>query len=104
MHPTVELNLSLILFLPWFAILGTLFWVYPRHPRTTARTLFDLAALVVSVVAFVFAMHWSMDIADRSFGRMWPHVLATSVGYGVFLAVLTLAFFVRRAWLRRVLV
>lgn len=104
MHPTVELNLSLILFLPWFLILGTLFWVYPRHPRTAARTLFDLAALAVSVVAFVFAMHWSMDVADRSFGRMWPHVLATSVGYGVFLAVLTLAFFVRRAWLRRVLV
>lgn len=101
MHPTVELNLSLILFLPWFAILGTLYWVYPRQPRTAARRLFDVAALAVSVVAFVFAMHWSMEVADRSHGRMWPHVLATSLGYGVFLAVITVAFLVRRRWLRR---
>jgi hypothetical protein len=32
---------------------------------------------------------------------MWPQVLATSVGYGVFLLSMTLAFFARRVWLRR---
>jgi hypothetical protein len=32
---------------------------------------------------------------------MWPQILATSAGYGVFLAVLVAAIFVRRAWLRR---
>ena len=31
---------------------------------------------------------------------MWPQVLATSLGYGVFLAVITLAWFLRRRWLR----
>ena len=29
MNAQIEVNLSLILFFPWFAILGVLFWVYP---------------------------------------------------------------------------
>ena len=41
-----------------------------------------------------------MRIADRQYGEMWPQVLATSLGYGVFLAVIALAFFLRRRWLR----
>lgn len=101
MNAFAELNLALILFLPWFLILGVLYWVYPRQPRHAARVLFDIAALVLSTAAFVWCIHWSQDIADRSYGRMWPQVLATSLGYGVFLAMMTTAFFVRRAWLRR---
>ncbi|GAA4786005.1 hypothetical protein [Lysobacter hankyongensis] len=101
MHPTVELNLALILFLPWFLILGALYWIYPRRPRPAARIVFDLGALALATAAFLLSMHWSMEIADRRHGHMWPQVLATSVGYGVWLAMMTLAFFVRRAWLRR---
>ncbi|MFZ5635867.1 MAG: hypothetical protein ACOY82_04705 [Pseudomonadota bacterium] len=101
MNAAVQLNLALILFLPWFLILGALYWLFPRRPRNAARIAFDLAALALSVVAFVIAIHWSQDIADTRYGRMWPQVLATSVGYGVFLAIMTAAFLVRRAWLRR---
>lgn len=101
MSAAVQLNLALILFLPWFLILGALYWLFPRQPRNAARIAFDLAALALSVVAFVAAIHWSQDIADTRYGRMWPQVLATSVGYGVFLAIMTAAFLVRRAWLRR---
>ena len=101
MNAFAELNLALILFLPWFLILGVLYWVYPRQPRHAARVLFDLAALALSTAAFVWSIYWSQDIADRSHGRMWPQILATSLGYGVFLAAMTTAFFVRRAWLRR---
>lgn len=101
MNAAVQLNLALILFLPWFLILGALYWLFPRQPRNAARIAFDLAALALSVVAFVVAIHWSQDIADTRYGRMWPQVLATSVGYGVFLAIMTAAFLVRRAWLRR---
>lgn len=101
MTPGIQLNLALILFLPWFLILGALYWLFPRRPRGAARIAFDLVALALSTVAFVVAIHWSHDIADGRYGRMWPQVLATSVGYGVFLAVLTAAFFMRRAWLRR---
>jgi hypothetical protein len=30
--PAVELHLSLILFLPWFAVLGALYWLFPHAP------------------------------------------------------------------------
>lgn len=98
----VELNLALILFLPWFAILGALFWLYPRRPRNPARKLFDAVSLAVSVCAFVLAVHWAHLHAGREYGAMWPQILATSLGYGVFLAVLTVAFVLRRRWLRGV--
>ena len=95
MNPLVELNLSLILFLPWFGILGTLYWLFPRRPRGAARVAFDIAALAVSVVLFLWSVHWAMANADTGFGRLWPHVLATAVGYGVFLAALGVAFGLR---------
>lgn len=93
--------LAALLFLPWFLILGTLFWLFPREPRHAARRAFDSVALLLATGAFVFALQWSHVAADPRYGGMWPQVLATSVGYGVFLAVLTLAFVARRFWLRR---
>jgi cytochrome c-type biogenesis protein CcmH len=44
MNPFVELNLALLLFLPWFLILGVLFCVFPRTPRGIARRVYDLVA------------------------------------------------------------
>ncbi len=101
MNHIVELNLSLILFLPWFAILGVLFWCYPRQPRDAARRMFDAMSLVFAIVVFLVSIYWSFDNADPRYGRMWPQVLATALGYGVFLAAMTFAFFVRRTWLLR---
>ena len=93
--------LALILFAPWFLVLSALFWLFPRQPRGPARVRFDLAALVLAVLAFVASLHWSFGYADRSHGHLWPQVLATSVGYAVFLAVLGAAFWLRPAVLRR---
>ena len=100
MNPLVELNLTLILFLPWFAILGVLFWMVPRMPRGTARRLYDLAALLLAVAAFVASVYWANAHADPAFGRIWRQVLATAVGYGVFLGVLLVAFLLRPRLLR----
>lgn len=100
MNPLVQYNLSLILFLPWFLILGTLFWCYPRKPRDTARRIFDAVALLLSLGAFLASIYWSYDHADPHHGRIWPQVLATALGYGVWLGAMTVAVFVRRAWLR----
>ena len=100
MNRLVELNLALILFLPWFAILGVLYWLYPRQPRHARRRLFDAAALASAVLAFVLTMHWGHAWADPGYGHMWKQIVATSVAYGAFLAVLTIAFWLRRRWLR----
>jgi hypothetical protein len=102
MNPLVELNLAAILFAPWFAILAVLYWLYPRQPRTAARRWFDAGALVLAVLVFFAALHWAQGWADRGYGRMWQQIVGTSVSYGAFLAVLTIAFFWRRRWLRRV--
>jgi hypothetical protein len=97
----VEVNLALILFLPWFLILGVLFWMYPRQPRHAARRGFDVAALLLAAVGFALSVQWAYASADPSYGRMWKQVFATSVGYGVFLALMLLAFLLRRRWLQR---
>lgn len=101
MNPLVELNLTLILFLPWFFILGTLYWLFPRQPRHAARVLYDLLALALSTGLFLWSVYWSMANADTAYGKLWPQILATALGYGVFLAALGLAFAVRHAWLKR---
>ena len=96
MNPLVQLNLALILFAPWYAILGYVFWRFPAAPRHGRRRAFDLAALATAAVATATSLYWSHDAAGTAHGEMWRQVLATSVSYGVFLAVLTTAFFVRR--------
>ena len=101
MNPLVELNLTLILFLPWFAILATLYWLFPRQPRGPVRVLYDLATLALSVGAFLWSVYWSMATADVGHGRLWPQILATALGYGVFLAALGLAFGLRALLFRR---
>jgi hypothetical protein len=99
MNPFIEYNLALILFLPWFLILGALYWVYPRQPRHAARMMFDIGALALSAAAFLTSIHWSLASASDGHGKLWPQILATAVGYGVWLAAMTLALFVRRWWL-----
>jgi hypothetical protein len=100
MNPLVELNLALILFVPWYSILAVLFWLYPRQPRTGARKLFDSASLALATALSAWSMYWSFDAAGTDYGHMWQQILATSVSYGVFLAVMTAAIVVRWRWLR----
>ena len=95
MNPNVEINLALILFLPWFAILGFLYWRFPRLPRPRARKVFDIVALLAAGAAAVVGMQWSFFAADASYGPMWKQVLATSVAYGLFLGVMLVAVVIR---------
>lgn len=95
MNPVAELNLSLILFLPWFLILGALFWFFPRQPRGFVRRGYDLAALVLSLVASWYAMRWGFVNADPGAGAIWKQVLATLTAYGAFLALIGVAWWLR---------
>ncbi len=92
--------LALILFLPWFLILGVLFVIYPRVPRTPARRIFDLATLALAGVGSFIGMRWAYQTADTSVGMMWQQIFATLVAYGIFLAVMTIALIVRLPLLR----
>lgn len=101
MSADVQLHLALILFTPWFAILSVLYWLYPRQPRGPARLLADSAALALATAAAMAGMYWGMWHADPGFGPMWKQVLATSLAYGLYLGVMTLALLLRRAWFQR---
>ena len=90
--------LSLLLFLPWFGLLGSLYWIYPRQPRGTRRRVFDVVALGLALLLSVLAMHWGYQLGSRQgdAGPIWPQVLAVLYAYGTFLAVMALAVLLRQ--------
>lgn len=94
--------LSLLLFLPWFILLGSLFWLYPRQPRGARRRGFDIVTLAFALLSSVLAMHWGFGIgmAQPGAGPIWPQVLAVLYAYGAFLAVLVIALLLRPRWLQ----
>lgn len=102
MNASIQTHLALILFLPWFTILCTLFWMYPRQPRNRARRMFDAASIALALLAFVATMRWGYVVAvpTGTAGNIWRQVLATASAYGVFLVVMVLACIVRTPWLR----
>lgn len=99
MNESVQLNLAFILFLPWYAILGVLYWVFPRQPRTLGRWSFDVSALTAATLATIASTQWSYLSADTSVDAIWPQVLATAVSYGVFLGAMGAAFLLRRRFI-----
>lgn len=99
MHPEIARNLALVLFFPWFSILAALFCAWPRQPRSVVRTTYDVGCVLLATAAAAAGMHASFGSADPRFGAIWPQVLATSVAYGLFLLVLTAAWWLRRTWL-----
>ena len=101
MSTGVQLNLAMILFAPWFAVLSVLFWRYPRQPRGPMRLAFDSIALTTATAAAFAGMYWGMAHADGGYGPMWKQILATSVAYGLYLAVMTAALLLRRRWFAR---
>lgn len=92
--------LALVLFLPWFLLLGALFWLFPRQPRNAWRRRFDLIALLAAFVLSFAGMQWgyALGLADIGTGAIWKQVLATLVAYGAFLAAIFIAV-VLRSWL-----
>ena len=86
--------LALLLFTPWFAILGWAYWAFPRGRGDTR--VFDVAALLLALAASSGAMHWGWHYSTSDFGGMWKQVLATLLGYKAFLLVLGVAWYWRR--------
>ena len=88
--------LSLLLFLPWFCVMGALYWWFPRQPRNRARTLFDTSMLVLALVASIGFMLWGYHVGATEVAEgLWKQILAVLYAYGGFLAVMVLALLLR---------
>ena len=84
----------MLLFLPWFLILGALYWFYPRTlEKSPARRRFDLGMLCLAFAAAIVAGRWGFAIADTSIeaGPIWRQVLASLLAYKAFLLVIAIA-------------
>ncbi len=92
--------LAVILLAPWLAILGMLFWMFPRTPRTSARRVFDILTLLLASAGSIAGMLWAYAHANTQVGAMWKQILAVLVAYGVFSAVMAVALVVRRCTIR----
>jgi hypothetical protein len=88
--------LALVLFAPWFALLGGVYWAFPRsHAVSPARRRFDVGVLATALVASAAAMLFAYRLPWQDAGPLWPQVVATLAAYHVFLAVLAGGWFVR---------
>ncbi len=92
--------LAVILFLPWFAVIGFAYWHLPRAPaRPTLRRVFDWTALSLAVVAALIGALLAMKIQWHAAGNIWPQVAAVLFAYAAFLLLLLLAGLARqRIW------
>lgn len=93
--------LGVILFLPWFIVIGGLFVLFPRTPGGAARRLFELFVLGVALALSIWAMLWGYVHASPNAGAIWKQVLATLLAYTAFLAVVLVAIPVRGRVMRR---
>jgi len=101
MHSFFESDLSFLLFLPTFAIIGALYCAFPRRPRSALRWIADIAVVLVAAVLSVAAMRWGFRASIGTGGALWKQIVATLLAYGVFLGVLVVAVVVRAFALRR---
>jgi hypothetical protein len=88
--------LALILFAPWFALLGWVYWSFPRsHAVTPARRRFDVTVLGLALAATIAAMLGAYRMPWTHAGSLWPQVIATLAAYHAFLLVLFVGWLVR---------
>ena len=100
MPVSIQTDLAFILFLPAFCIVGALYCLYPRTPRSALRWVVDLAVLTLAAVASVVAMRWGFRTATGIGGALWKQVFATLLAFGFFFVTVGVAALVRARWLR----
>ncbi|MEO8999119.1 MAG: hypothetical protein ABI227_12740 [Rhodanobacter sp.] len=103
--------LAILLLAPWLLILCWAYWAYPKSlPRTPARRVLDVAALLLALIATAQCAVIGFDTVElpvvdgfgRASGAIWQQVLPALYGYGAFTVVLALAMLLRHViWRRR---
>src|SRR2546427_506889 len=88
---------------PYTTLFRSLYWLFPRQPRTARRRLFDGTTLLLAFALSIVSMLWGhrIGVVQTGAGAIWPQVLAVLYAYGAFLAVLVLALLLRPRWLAR---
>ena len=102
MHGSPETYLAFILFLPAFCIVGLLYCLFPRTPRSGVRLGADLVTLVLAAALSIVAMRWGFYATLGVGGAVWKQVAATLVAYAVFLGVLAIGWIMRALVFRRI--
>lgn len=96
--------LALLLLAPWLLVLAWAYFTYPRSlPRTAARRVFDVLALLLAAAAVAWSADWGFETAPlpqvdalgRPSGAIWQQVLPALLGYGACVGVLALAMLLR---------
>jgi len=88
--------LALLLFAPWFAILGWAYWKFPKRQIVRGNTRrFDAGILLAAVALSALAMRWTFGMDWSRAGTLWPQVIATLAGYHAFLLVLLVGWLLR---------
>lgn len=90
MSPAVAPFLALVLFLPWYLLLGWLFWRATASGQPVVARSAALGILLLSLAVAGGAGFWAFGHASDASGAIWKQVLACLVGYGAFLACLFL--------------
>lgn len=101
MHSFFESDLSFLLFLPTFAVIGALYCAFPRKPRGALRWFADIAVVLAAAALSIVAMRWGFRASVGTGGALWKQIVATLLAYGMFLGVLAIALPLRAAWLRK---
>jgi hypothetical protein len=96
--------LAILLLAPWLLILCWGYWAFPKSlPRTASRRVFDVVAVLVSLIAAAQCAVIGFDRVElptvdgfgRASGAIWQQVLPALYGYGAFTVVLVLAMLLR---------
>lgn len=94
--------LALILFLPWFAVLGFVFVWFPRAPpRSRGCRLFEMLALAFALLLSAWAARWALGHDWGRTGPIWPQVAAVLFAYAGWLLMLLAAAGIRQRWFLR---
>jgi uncharacterized BrkB/YihY/UPF0761 family membrane protein len=88
--------LALIIQLPLFAVFAWIYLVFPRDRVRTARSWqFDIAAIVLALVASLFAMLITYSADYSNAGPIWQQVASALAAFHTFSFVLAFAWWLR---------